>query len=305
MPVIARAARIGRRRGRRAAWVVPVLLLAPALAALALVFAYPILRALVMSASTYDSFTLQFHLSGLGNYGDALRSGDAHAALLRSGLWVAGSVAGQYLAGLGVALLLNEKWPGNRLVRILVIVPWVTPGIAVGLIWRLIYHPDVGLLNDLLQRAGLPQQAWLSNPHAALWAVVVASVWYGFPFVAITLLAGLSAIPAELYEAARIDGAKRWTRFRTITLPLLRPISLVVVLLSIVWAFNTFDLIFVLTRGGPGGATETLPLLVYREAFESFQVSGAAALSVLMTAISLVVTAAYVVRLRKASSVAA
>ncbi len=271
----------------------PYLFLLPATLALLIIFVYPMLRATYLGFQTYDQLFGAYEFVGLANYADLLRDGDFWNSLRVSAIWVAGSVVGQFLIGFGVALLLNEPWRGNRLMRALILVPWVMPGLSIGVAWRLIYNPQLGLINDLLSRVGLPGQTWLANPDYALMAVILPNIWKAFPFVAVTMLAGLAAIPADLYEAAKVDGASVWQRFRDITLPSLRGLAVILSLLLSVWTFNFFDLPFVLTGGGPVNATEVMPILVYRFAFERFAYGYASALAVLMTLINLVFAVFY------------
>jgi multiple sugar transport system permease protein len=271
----------------------PYLFLLPATVALLIIFVYPMLRATYLGFQRYDQLFGSYEFVGLGNYADLLRDGDFWNSLRVSAIWVVGSVLGQFLVGFGVALLLNEPWRGNRLMRALILVPWVMPGLSIGVAWRLIYNPQLGLINDLLDRVGLPGQTWLANPDFALMAVILPNVWKAFPFVAVTMLAGLAAIPADVYEAAKVDGASVWQRFRDITLPSLRGLTVILSLLLSVWTFNFFDLPFVLTGGGPVNATEVMPILVYRFAFEQFAYGYASALAVLMTLINLVFAVFY------------
>ncbi len=276
---------------RRAA--TPYLFLLPATVALLLIFFYPMARAAYLSLQRYDQLFGAFEFAGLSNYANLVRDGAFWNALRVSAIWVVGSVVGQFLIGFGAALLLNESWRGNRLLRALLLVPWVMPGLSIGVAWRLIYNPQLGLINDLAARLGLPGQSWLANPDLAIVAVILPNIWKAFPFVAVTLLAGLSAIPADLYEAAKVDGATTWQRFRDITVPSLRGLMVILTLLLSVWTFNFFDLPFVLTGGGPVNATEVMPILVYRFAFEQFAYGYASALAVLMTLINLVFAVFY------------
>ena len=276
---------------RRAA--TPYLFLLPATLALLLIFFYPMARAAYLGFQRYDQLFGAFEFAGLSNYAKLVRDGAFWNALRVSAIWVVGSVVGQFLIGFGAALLLNESWRGNRLLRALLLVPWVMPGLSIGVAWRLIYNPQLGLINDLAARLGLPGQSWLANPDLAIVAVILPNIWKAFPFVAVTLLAGLSAIPGDLYEAAKVDGATTWQRFRDITLPSLRGLMVILTLLLSVWTFNFFDLPFVLTGGGPVNATEVMPILVYRFAFEQFAYGYASALAVLMTLINLVFAVFY------------
>ena len=213
--------------------------------------------------------------------------------LWNSVVWVFGSVVLQFFAGFASALLLHESFVGRSLVRTVTLLPWIIPGVVVGLIWEWLYQPNYGVINDLLFRIGLlhDRVAWLSNPDLAMPAVVFTNVWRGIPFFAIMLLAGLQSIPDELYEAARVDGAGVLARFWHITLPLLRPIIVVAVATRIIWTFNYADLIFVMTNGGPANATQITSTYTLLQAYSSLDFGYAAALSVVLLVVMLVFTA--------------
>jgi multiple sugar transport system permease protein len=209
--------------------------------------------------------------------------------------WVFGSVVFQSVGGFAAALLLQEAFRGRALVRTITLLPWIIPGVVVALIWEFIYQPNYGLLNDVLSRAGWMTErvAWLANPSLAMPAVILTNVWRGVPFFAIMLLAGLQAIPPELYEAARVDGASIWQRFRFITLPMLKPIIVVATATRIVWTFNYADLIFVMTSGGPANATQITSTYTLLQAYSNLDFGYAATLSVALLLIMLGFTICY------------
>lgn len=273
-------------RAKRVA--MPYLFILPAVCVLLLIFLYPMVRAFALSFQQYDQLFGSYRFIGLENFRTALGGAETWNSLRVSVIWVVGSVVGQFALGLAVALLLHQPWPGNRLVRVLILIPWVMPGLSIGVIWRLIYNPQLGMVNDLFARVGLPPQTWLADPSLAIFAVILPNIWKAFPFVAVTMLAGLAGIPSELYEAAKVDGANVWRRFLDITVPSLRGLIVIVSLLMGVWTFNYFDLPFVLTGGGPARSTEVMPILVYRFAFEQFAYGLASALAVVMTVINLI-----------------
>jgi ABC-type sugar transport system permease subunit len=167
--------------------------------------------------------------------------------------------------GLALALLLNESFRGRGLFRSLVLLPWAMPGFIAFLIWRLLFLPIGGGVNLVLTEIGLLDGVidWLGQRSTAMPAVIVATVWRGFPFWCISFLAALQSVPAELYEAAKIDGASAWDRFRAVTLPSIRPVILIVVLLSSIWTANSFENIWIMTQGGPSDATMVFPVLAY------------------------------------------
>jgi len=232
---------------------------------------------------------------GLANYVHLVEDPVFWLSLWNSFVWVFGSVILQFIAGFAAALLLHRAFVGRGLLRTLTLLPWIIPGVVVGLIWEWLYQPNYGVINDLLIKTGWlhDRVAWLSNPDLAMGAVVFTNVWRGIPFFAIMLLAGLQAVPEELYEAARIDGAGVWARFWHVTLPLMRPIIVVATATRIIWTFNYADLIFVMTSGGPANATQITSTYTLMQAYSNLDFGYAAALSVVLLIIMLAFTAAY------------
>src|SRR5216683_2254542 len=242
----------------------------------------PIILAIKMSLYADVLYKPQdYRFIGLGNYVRLVQDPVFWLTLWNSVVWVFGSVILQFLFGFAAALLLQQAFRGRALVRTLTLLPWIIPGVVVGLIWEWLYQPNYGVINDLLIRVGWMHErlAWLSSPDTAMAAVVFTNVWRGIPFFAIMLLAGLQAVPDELYEAAHVDGAGVLARFWHITLPLLR---------RIIWTFNYADLIFVMTGGGPANATQITSTYTLLQAYSSLDFGYAGALSVvLLTAFAL------------------
>jgi len=257
---------------------------------------FPILKAMQMSLYNHVLIRPQeYGYVGLANYARLLRDDVFWLSLWNSFLWVFGSVSFQFLGGFAAALLLHQSFQGRALVRTLTLLPWIIPGVVVALIWEFIYQPNYGLLNDVLGRLGWMTErvAWLSSPALAMPAVIATNVWRGMPFFAIMLLAGLQAIPTELYEAARVDGASVLQRFGHITLPMLRPIIVVATATRIVWTFNYADLIFVMTSGGPANATQITSTYTLLQAYSNLDFGYAATLSVALLLIMLGFTVFY------------
>nr|WP_258053151.1 sugar ABC transporter permease [Streptomyces sp. Ru73] len=231
---------------------------------------------------------------GLLNFADLLRDTLFWESFRIGLVWAVGVTVPQFFLALGIALLLNEKLRLRWLARALAIVPWAMPEVVVGIMWRLVYHPDAGVLNDTLRTFGLGGgRDWLSGLATALPAVIVVGVWAGLPQTTVPLLAGLQNVPRELHEAAAVDGAGAWRRFRTVTWPALRPVALAVTALNFIWNFNSFALVFVLTDGGPGGRTRLPMLFAYEEAFRYGQFGYAAAMGLAMVAVIAVLLALY------------
>ncbi|MEP7085043.1 MAG: sugar ABC transporter permease [Betaproteobacteria bacterium] len=261
----------------------PYVLLSPAVLATLIVVFYPMAQAFVTSA--YHSILWKprdIRFIGLDNYVTLLHDPVFWSSLGRTAIWIGLTVPLQMLLGLVTALLLNQEFRWRGIARSLILIPWALPSVVIGLMWAWIYNPQVGLLNDLMLRLGLLQSAvpWLANPDTALYAIIAALVWQGFPFFAIMILAGLQTIPASLYEAAEIDGAGEWYQFRDITLPGLKSVLVTAVMLRIIWVANSVDVIYVMTGGGPGYATHTLPLYAFKRTYGSMDFGYGSALAV-------------------------
>jgi multiple sugar transport system permease protein len=257
---------------------------------------FPILKAIHMSL--YRNVLIkpqEYGFIGLGNYARLLHDEVFWLSLWNSAVWVFGSVSFQFLGGFAAALLLHQAFVGRSIVRTVTLLPWVIPGVVVALVWEYVYQPNYGILNDLLFRLGWLRDrvAWLSDPDLAMPAVIVTNIWRGVPFFAIMLLAGLQAIPDELYEAARVDGASVVQRFWRITVPLLRPIIVVATATRIIWTFNYADLIFVMTSGGPANATQITSTYTLLQAYSNLDFGYAATLSVVLLLVMLAFTIAY------------
>lgn len=189
--------------------------------------------------------------------------------------------------GLVTALLLNCEFPWRGLARALVIIPWALPSVVIALMWRWIYDPNTGILNDILLNLSIIGQAvpWLADPNIALYAIIATLTWQGFPFFAIMILAGLQGIPKSQYEAASIDGASAWRQFLNVTLPSIAPVLATAGLLRVIWVANSMDVIFVMTGGGPGYSTYTLPLYAFVNARQNLNFGYGTAIAVLFTLI--------------------
>jgi len=257
---------------------------------------FPILKAIHMSLyRNVLSRPQEYRFIGLGNYARMLNDPTFWITLKNSLVWVVCSVGFQFVLGFGVALLLNAEFKSRTICRTLNLLPWIIPGVVVGLVWEYLYQPNYGPINDILRRVGLLQVpiAWLSDPVYAMGAVIFANIWRGIPFFSIMILAGLQAIPDEVYEAATVDGASVTQRFWHVTLPLLRPIIVVATATRIIWTFNYADLIFVMTNGGPANATQITSSYTLLSAYTDLDFGYAATLSVVLLVIMLVFTALY------------
>lgn len=236
---------------------------------------------------------------GADNFIYALTDPDFQAALWRTLYFTLVSVAFEGVIGVLVALLLNQKFHGRNVLRVLVILPWALPTIVNATMWRLNFNPDYGSINALLTQLGVIDhyRSWLGDPASALNAVMLADIWKNYPLITLLTLAALQSIPDDLYEAARLDGASAWRRFRAITLPaILAPLAVALVLRTID-AFKVFDIIYVMTRGGPMDSTKTLSFFVYQESFSYLRAGSGAAYAVLMTLLCGLLIALYMLML--------
>jgi arabinogalactan oligomer/maltooligosaccharide transport system permease protein len=243
-----------------------------------------------------------YHFVGLQNYIDVLagREGDFYARLLWTVEWTAGCVILHYTIGMGLAMLLNRPLRGRALYRVLLILPWAVPTFVAAFAWRFMFNKDYGLFNAIITSVGAHPIGWLESATMAKLSVILVNTWLGVPFMMVALLGGLQAIPQELYEAAEMDGASAWQRFRHITLPGLSSVSTTVILLGVIWTFNLFAVIFLVTGGGPGGATEILSTFALREGFQGIRnYAGAATYGVLILSLLLVFASAYRRMLRR------
>jgi multiple sugar transport system permease protein len=272
---------------------VVVVLLVPALVVLALVTLGPLLYLLATSLTPLDlTKPDSFRFIGLDNYRD-LVADERFWNSVNVQLWLStATVLAQLALGLGLALLLNRPLPFRELVRTGFIVPMVLPPIIVAIIWKILFTPLLTPLNLLTVPLGLAQPSWLTDPHLALWTIVVADVWEWTAFTTLILVAALQMLPPEPLEAARVDGASAWQRFRWIVLPLLRPALVVAGLFRLIDSFKAFPLIFVMTGGGPGVATEPTNYYAYTQAFGHTFIGSSSAMIVVMLLVTMALSAA-------------
>jgi multiple sugar transport system permease protein len=274
------------------------LFVAPALIFLSLTMIYPIFSNLRMSVydvtvSTFLSNNAAF--VGLDNYVHVITDPAFQRALSHSVLFTVGSLVFQFVIGFALALLFNRTFPGNGLLRALLLLGWMLPTVVSGSVFRWMFDGSMGIINYALQTLGLLDKPrfWLTDPNTALIGTIIANIWVGIPFNMILLLPGLQSISVSLYEAAAIDGATERQSFRYVTLPLMRPVILSVLLLGIIYTFKVFDIIYVMTGGGPVDATTTVPLYIYQLAFSFFRFGHGAAAAVLLLLLLSVVAVFY------------
>ncbi len=280
-----------RSAGARSERWAGVILATPALLVFAVFMFVPLLLTLWYSLHKYRGFgTMQW--IGADNYVEIIHDSTFWKALLNTVLFTAVSVPLGIVLGLGGALLLNRAMPGRGLFRALFYVPVVISGVASGVIFLRLFDPLIGLINQLLNTVGLPTVDWQGNGTAALASIIVVTTWQGVGFGMVIYLAGLQGIPREMYEAAAVDGATGWKRFSNITWPLLGPTTFFLVVYSIILSFQVFDVVYVMTRGGPGTSTTFLVQYAYDQGFNQRRQGYAAAIGVIIYVIVLMFTVA-------------
>ena len=259
-----------------------ILLMLPSLVLLAAVIFWPFLN--VFRLSVYDKHLLReaTNFVGFENFSFVFQNKEFWTAFKTNLVWTFGVTALGAVVGLWASLLLHQKLPGRTIGRGLILFPYVVPTVVAALVFRYIFNDLYGIFNQFIGSFGFAPVAWLSTPDSAMMALILVGTWKFFPFYVIALLARLQVIPEELYEAAQIDGANAVQSFRYITFPSILPVFLLTILLRIIWTFNKFDIIYLLTGGGPGRSTTTLPILVYRKVFIEYRVGIAAAMAVIM-----------------------
>ena len=281
------------RLGENGVW--PYLLLLPALIVMVSVVIVPIINAISMSFQYYNlNMPKRTTFVGLDNYIKILGTAKFRRSLWLTVIWVVFGVGGQFLFGFLLALLLNQNYRGRGVVRAVSLIPWVTPGVLIALMWSLIMDGNYGVLNDILLRLGIISEkiAFLARKDTALPSVIVTIIWQGIPFFAIMLLAGLQGISHDLYEAADIDGATRMQKLFYVTIPSLRNTIFVTTMLRIIWVANSVDIIANMTDGGPANATLTLSVNIYKEA-STLNMGYASAMAILLMLVLLAAAIPY------------
>lgn len=286
------------------------LFLLPALVVLIILVVYPMVLSVGYSFTDMNQYNMgtktidpSYKFIGLRNYGRIFDPNSPSGArfwavLEQTVIWTVGCVTFQFVFGLALATLLNRKLPARGVYRTLLLMPWALPQYVSAFAWRWIFNSRYGILNLLLARLGLEPIPWLANPNWAMFSVIVANIWLGVPFMMVVMLGGLQGINPELYDAGAVDGAGRWQNFKHVTLPLLKPVITVAVLLGTIWTFNNFNVIYLITQGGPTYKTEILVTYAYFEAFTHWRLGIATAYSTAILIILSAFTYFYVKALR-------
>ena len=284
-----------RRRAQLAAWG----FIAPVLVYLCLFYAYPLYRNIDLSLRSYTlaSFiTGDAPFAGFANYAKVIKSSTFAPALINTTIFVFASIAFQFAIGLALAVFFFRRFRLSGVLRALFLVPWLLPLLVSASTWSWMLDSDSGVVNSFLQAFGIGQVDWLTSPRWSLVAVLIANIWIGIPFNLVIMYSGLQSISPDVFEAAAIDGASGWQRFWRITFPLLRPVSAITLLLGFVYTLKVFDIIWIMTRGGPGTASTTLAIWSYQLGFGSLlpDFSSAAAVGNLLIIIAVIFSLIYI-----------
>ena len=265
-------------------------LIAPNFLLLGIFTYWPMIYQAYLSLTRWNLLAPRKTFVGLDNYAGMFGGGEFWGVLFKTFYFMGAVVLGSVVLGLAIALLLNQKLRGRNFVRSVVFAPVILSGAAVGLVWAYIFDPNYGLMRTFLEPFGLSSPDWLGSTQYAMPAIIIVYLWKSLGFAVVIYLAGLQNVSKDLYEAARMDGANSWVLFRHITLPQLSPVTFFVVLTTIINSFQAFDIIAVMTGGGPAGATTTLIWYIYQESFIAFRAGTAAAAAMVMFLLLLVIT---------------
>ena len=266
----------------------PYLYIAPVMILLLLAFGYPLIKSIVMSFQDYKLSRLdKVSWNNFKNYISMFTDKDFLLLLKNSVIYVVVAVACQFLLGLGLALGLNGKFKGRGIYQSIVFLPWAFSAFVVGLLFRWSFNGEYGVVNDVLKKLGIIEKgiSWLGTPGLSLAVVIMAMIWIGIPFFGINILAALQSVPEDIYEAADMDGCGTFRKFFTLTLPYIKPTIIMTILLRTIWIFNSFDLVVIVTEGGPANYSQTLPSYMYTQAFSSYDFGLAGAFGVLLMVI--------------------
>jgi multiple sugar transport system permease protein len=271
----------------------PFLLVAPTLAVLVALSIYPLIYSVKVSLQAESREGLRWTLQ---NFARLFKDDFFLSALAHTLVYATIALTFEFILGLGLAVLLNRKMRGRGFFRAALLVPMMLPSVVVGVVWRLMLNPNFGAINGTLQGFGAQTESltWTATPTLAFASVIIVDIWQWTPFIFLILLAGLQAIPEEPYEAALIDGSSAWQTFQHVTLPLLKPAILIALLLRTMDLLRVFDQIFILTEGGPGSATETISLYIYRTAFRFGDFGYAAAMSFVLLLLTNIISLLYI-----------
>ena len=267
-----------------------LLFVLPALIPLIIFWIYPILRSIWISFTDWDFMTPNYNFVFLKNYIALFKDSRFYNALWNTFVFTAGTLIPPIAGGLGLALLLRKKFSGSGLFKFVLFSPWITPTVAVSIVWTWIFQPDGGIANVVLEFLNLPALEWISSSDTAMLSVIIVTVWKSLGYAMIFYLSALEKVPKELYEASSMDGAKKFRQFFDMTLPSISPTTFFLMIITMVNSLQAYDQIQILTQGGPSGSTRTLLYMYYQLGFEEFNMGGATAVAVVMIAITVLLS---------------
>lgn len=272
--------RFSKRKLKNAVRVLMFVL--PALIPLGIFWLFPMCEAIFMSFTDWDYMSSTYNIVGFDNYKSIFSDSMFYDALKNTVVFTLGTLIPTIAGGLFAAVLLKNKLTGSAIYKAVIFSPWVTPTVVISIVWSWIFEPKYGLANYILQLLNLPKSQWLESSDTAMYAVILVTIWKGFGWAMIFYLTALERVPKELYEAAAVDGAGRWQKFKSITLPLISPTTFFLTIITTIDSIKAYDQIQVLTQGGPSGSTRTILYLYYQTAFENFNIGEATSIAVIL-----------------------
>lgn len=262
----------------------------PALIPMVIFWIYPILRSIYISFTDWDFMTPTYHFVFLDNFKALFHDQRFYDAFWNTIVFTFGNLVPTIVLGLLLALLLQKSFKGSGIVKFILFSPWITPTVAVSIVWTWIYEPDSGFANLVFQFLGLPQLQWIKSSDTAMLSVIIVTVWKSLGYAMIFYLSALNRVPKELYEACAVDGANKWQIFRHLTLPLISPTTFFLVIITLVNSLRAYDQIQILTQGGPSGSTRTLLYLYYQLGFKEFNMGQATAVALVIVVITMLLS---------------
>jgi multiple sugar transport system permease protein len=271
-------------------WCSVMTFVVPALIPLTVFWIYPILRSMLLSLTDWDYMSPSYSFVGLSNYVALFKDTRFYSALWNTFVFGIGTVIPTIIGGMILALLLQKAFRGDGIFKFILFSPWITPTVAISIVWTWIYEPDVGIANHVLKFFHLPALQWINSSSTAMLAVIIVTVWKSLGYAMIFYITALEKVPKELYEANALDGANSWQRFRDVTLPCISPTTFFLVIITMVNSLQAYDQIQILTQGGPSGSTRTLLYMYYQLGFEEFNMGQATAVAMILILITVMLS---------------
>ena len=262
----------------------------PALIPLIVFWIYPICRSIWISFTDWDYMTPTYHFVFLKNYISLFKDSRFYEALLNTLVFTIGTLVPTIVIGLGLAVLLQKPFIGSGIVKFILFSPWITPTVAISIVWTWIYQPNDGLANMVLSLFGMPGLKWISSSQTAMLSVIIVTVWKSMGYAMIFYRSALEKVPDELYEASALDGAGKWRQFKAVTLPCISPTTFFLMIITMINSLQAYDQIQILTQGGPSGSTRTLLYMYYQLGFEEYKMGQATSVAVIMIIITVLLS---------------